>query len=76
MFSVKKIPDEMLMESFLKYVSKDERDLINAALKDDDLKDNQQKEWLDFRDTWLLTLTAARTIPRRSQKIILAIAGT
>jgi hypothetical protein len=43
-----KIPDELLMESFLGYVSKDERDLINTAIKDDDLDDNQEKEWLDL----------------------------
>ena len=43
-----KIPDKMLMESFLGYVSKDERDLINIALKDDDLNDNQAKRMAGF----------------------------
>ena len=50
----------MLMESFLGYVSKDERDLINIALKDDDLNDNQQKEWRDFLERF-----DCRTIPKK-----------
>ena len=66
-----KIPDEMLMELFLGYVSKDERDLINIALKDGGLNDNQQKEWLDFLETF-----DCRTIPKKEdrQRIILELA--
>ena len=66
-----KIPDEMLMELFLGYVSKDERDLINIALKDGGLNDNQQKEWLDFLERF-----DCRTIPKKEhrQRIILELA--
>jgi hypothetical protein len=66
-----KIPDELLMESFLGYVSKDERDLINTAIKDDDLDDNQEKEWLDFLERF-----DCRTIPKKEdrQTIILELA--
>ena len=43
LFESEKIPDELLMESFLGCVSKDERDLINTAIKDDDLNDSQER---------------------------------
>ena len=71
LFESKKIPDELLMESFLAYVSKDERDLINAALKDDDLTDNQEKEWSDFLERF-----DCRTIPKKEdrQNIIIELA--
>jgi hypothetical protein len=71
LFESEKIPDELLMESFLGYVSKDERDLINTAIKDDDLNDSQEKEWLDF-----LLRFDCRTIPKKEdrQTIILELA--
>ncbi|CAB4007485.1 Hypothetical predicted protein [Paramuricea clavata] len=71
LFESEKIPDELLMESFLGYVSKDERELINTAIKDDDLNDSQEKEWLDF-----LKRFDCRTIPKKEdrQTIILELA--
>ena len=38
-------------------MSKDERDLINAALKDDDLTDNQEKDWSDFLERFDCRIT-------------------
>ena len=35
LFDSRDLPEEMLLNSFLKYVSKDERDIIEAALKDE-----------------------------------------
>ena len=44
---------------------------INVALKDDDLNDNQQKEWLD-----VLKRFDCRTIPKKEdrQRLILGLA--
>ena len=43
LFDGRDMPEEMLLNSFLKYVSKDERDLIETALKDE-LDESQDDE--------------------------------
>lgn len=72
LFESRKIPDELLMESFLGYVSKDERDLIKIALKDDEeLTEDQEGEWIDFLERF-----GCRRIPLKEErrKVLLELA--
>ena len=50
MFDGKEIPDEILLDSFLAYVSRDERELLSTALKEEDLPDEQHDELIEFLD--------------------------
>ena len=59
------------MESFLAYVSKDERDLSMHPLEGDDLTDYQEKQWSDFLERF-----DCRTIHKKEdrQNIIIELA--
>lgn len=63
LFEENQIPDELLLESFLAYVSKDERDLINVALSNDELNEDQNEEWIDFLDRF-----SCRRVPVKEQR--------
>ena len=70
LFEREKIADELLMKLFLRYVSKDERELIKAALDEGDVNEKQE-EWIDFLDRF-----DCRSIPTKEkrQKVILELA--
>ena len=70
-FEGKEIPNELLLESFLAYVSKDERDLIQTALNEEDLDETQNNEFLEFLDSF-----GARRVPPKEgrMEIILELA--
>lgn len=70
-FDGKDIPYELLLKSFLAYLSKDERDLVQAALNEEDMDEIQNKEFLDFLETF-----GARRVPGKEGRrdIILEIA--
>lgn len=50
LFSEKEITKDLMIESFLSYISSDERELVNEVLTNEKLSDDQEKEWLDFLD--------------------------
>ena len=54
------LPEEMLLNSFLKYVSK--RDMIEEALKDE-LDESQDDEWIAFLERF-----ECRTIPTKEKR--------
>ena len=58
------------MDSFLAYVSKDEKEVITAAVKCD-LNEDQQEDWIDFLDRF-----GCRRIPKEEERkaVILEIA--
>ena len=64
------VPEEMLLNSFSKYVSKDERDLIETALKDE-LDESQDDEWMGFLERF-----ECRTVPTKEKRktVILELA--
>ena len=71
LFEGEKIADELLLKSFLRYVSKDERELIKLALNGSDLNEKQEEEWTDFLERF-----DCRSIPMKEkrQKLILELA--
>lgn len=48
MFDGTDIPENLLLDSFLAYISRDERELLLTALKEDDLSTEQNDELIDF----------------------------
>ena len=56
------LPEEMLLNSFLKYVSKDKRDMIEEVLKDE-LDESQDDEWIAFLERF-----ECRTIPTKEKR--------
>ena len=62
LFDSRDMPEEMLLNSFLKYVSKDERDLIETALKDE-LDESQDDEWMGFLERF-----ECRTVPTKEKR--------
>lgn len=60
LFGEKAVTSDMLFESFLSYISKEEQDLVNKALKED-LNDEEEEELVDFLDR-----TGARSIPDKN----------
>lgn len=64
LFNESQLNDELLIESFLSYISKDERDLINVVLKIDELSEEQQEEWIDFLDRF-----GCRRIPKDDERV-------
>ena len=70
LFDSRDLPEETLLNSFLKYFSKDERDIIEAALKDE-LDKSQDDEWIAFLETF-----ECRTIPTKEKRktVILELA--
>ena len=70
LFDSRDMPEEMLLNSFLKYVSKDERDLIETALKDE-LDESQDDEWMGFLERF-----ECRTVPTKEKRktVILELA--
>lgn len=71
MFDAKQIPNEMLLASFIGYVSKDERELLEAILGDKDLVQSEEKDFMDFLENF-----GARRVPGKAERreIILEIA--
>lgn len=63
LFEEKQLPDQLLLDSFLAYVSKDERDLINAALSGDELNEEQNEEWIDFLDRF-----SSKRVPAKKER--------
>lgn len=55
------VAGELLLESFLVYLSKDERELVKLALHDS-MNDEEKEEWVDFLDRF-----GCRCIPRAEQ---------
>lgn len=51
LFGPEYVDKELLIESFLNYLSNDEKDLVSAALKGE-MNEGQKDEWFDFLDTW------------------------
>ncbi|XP_051922545.1 uncharacterized protein LOC127601386 [Hippocampus zosterae] len=59
LFGENAVTPDLLFESFLSYISQEERDLVNKALKED-LDDEEQEEMIDF-----LGRVGAKCIPAR-----------
>ena len=70
MFGEHSVSQEILLESFLAYLSNDERNLVKHALIDS-LDSDQQDEWIDFLDRF-----GCKRIPTQSEcrDIIMEIA--
>ena len=63
LFEEKQLPDQLLLDSFLAYVSKDERDLINAALSGDELNEEQNEQWNNFLDRF-----SSKRVPAKKER--------
>ena len=65
------ITNDLMIESFLSYISSDEKDLVTEALENDSLSEEQNEEWVDFLERF-----GSRKIPSFEQRydVILEIA--
>ncbi len=64
LFDEKEITKDLMIESFLSYISSDERDLVNEVLTNDKLSDEQNEEWEDFLERF-----GCRKIPKVGERL-------
>ncbi|XP_028413306.1 uncharacterized protein LOC114536156 [Dendronephthya gigantea] len=64
LFNEKEITKDFLIESFLCYISSDERDLVSEVLANKKLSDEQNEEWEDFLERF-----KCRKIPKVEERM-------
>ena len=62
LFDEEVITNDLMLESFLSYISSDEKDLVTEALKKEELSEEQNEEWEEF-----LERCGSRKIPKFEQ---------
>ena len=63
LFNEEVITNDLMFESFLSYISSDEKDLVTEALKNDELSEEQNEEWEEFLERF-----GSRKIPKFEQR--------
>ena len=65
LFDKEVITNDLMLESFLSYISSDEKDLVTEAFKNEELSEEQNEEWEEFLERF-----GSRKISKFEQRLM------